>query len=43
MTEQERYGIAGLVARTTPGHPDFDPLTAGFDLTKLGLNMDSNE
>lgn len=35
--------MRGLIARYTPGHPDYDPFGNGFDLTKLGVNMDSNE
>jgi hypothetical protein len=43
MTDRERYGMVGLVARLTQGHPDYEPLMNGFDLTKLGVAVDSNE
>jgi hypothetical protein len=43
MTDRERYGMAGLIARLTPGHADYNPLMNGFDLTKLGVAVDSNE
>ena len=43
MSDRDKFGMRGLIARYTPGHPDYDPFGNGFDLTKLGVNMDSNE
>jgi hypothetical protein len=43
MADSERYGMPGLIARLSVSHPDYDPLMNGFDLTKLGVAVDSNE
>ncbi|KIW05853.1 hypothetical protein, variant [Verruconis gallopava] len=43
MSDRERYGMAGLLARMNPEHPDHNPLLSGIDLTKLGINMDQSE
>lgn len=43
MTENEKYGMAGLAARLNPSSPDYNPMLNGFDLSKLGINLDSSE
>jgi len=43
MTDMERLGIPGLLAKTNPESPDYNELSLGVDVTTLGLNLDSNE
>jgi hypothetical protein len=39
MTERERAGIAGLIAKLDPDHPDYSWMRAGIDPNDLGLDL----
>lgn len=39
MTELERFGLPGLLARLSPDSPDHSNLAIGQDLTALGLDL----
>jgi hypothetical protein len=39
MTERERRGIPGLIAKLDPDHPDYSWMRAGIDPNELGLDL----
>jgi CCR4-NOT transcription complex subunit 2 len=43
MTEQERFGLPGLLAMIPPESPDHCALVVGQDLTVLGLDLNRPE
>ncbi|QDS69799.1 hypothetical protein FKW77_010424 [Venturia effusa] len=43
MTEQERWGMPGLLARISTDSPDYDPLAVGMNIGDLGMNLESTE
>lgn len=43
MTDEEKYGLPGLVEATRNQNNDHLNLTIGHDLTALGLDMNSSE
>lgn len=43
MTEEEKWGMPGLLAKILPDSPDFDQLAMGIDISTLGMNLESTE
>jgi CCR4-NOT transcription complex subunit 2 len=43
MTEEEKWGMPGILAKIVEGSPDYDPLAMGMDITNLGLDLQSTE
>jgi hypothetical protein len=43
LTSEERFGMAGLLAKINPESLDFNEFALGVDVTQLGLNLDSTE
>ncbi|KAF2395712.1 hypothetical protein EJ06DRAFT_585673 [Trichodelitschia bisporula] len=43
MTEQELWGLTGLVAQVSKDSPDYNEHYLGMDLTQLGLDLESSE
>lgn len=43
MTEQERWGMPGLLAKINAESPDYDILAVGMNIGELGMNLESTE
>lgn len=43
MTEQERWGMPGLLVKIDENSPDYDPLAVGMNIGEMGMNLESTE
>jgi len=43
MTEEEKWGMPGILAKIVPESPDYDLLAMGMEISNLGLDLQSTE